>query len=161
MRLTEGCKNNSKIDLISLLTMIAIQFVIDKPQKSSALLLGIRLRYQFDDTCTNLPATMARGIEIVSLHCPFSYCRVGFLESNNQQSNRSLFVGTAYSFTSIPLASLLGLYHILYLYKSFFRTIPSDDNQVLAMLDTPQKFNWNYVFAVGNDDNYGKLAISN
>ena len=179
MRLTEGCNSNSKIDLTNLLTMIAIQFAIDKAQKSSALLHGIRLGYQFDDTCTNLPATMARGIEIVSLHRPFSYCKADFLECKSSNGKSTVtpvtaVVGTAYSFTSIPLASLLGLYHIPQvsysassrllskknLYKSFFRTIPSDDNQVLAMLDILQKFNWNYVFAVGSDDNYGKLAIS-
>ena len=179
MRFTEGCKNNSKILLTGLLSMIAMQFAMDKAQTDPRLLPGIRLGYQFDDTCTNLPATVARGLEIVSLQRSFSNCRADFLECENGNGKATVkpvtaVVGTAYSFTSIPFASLLGLYHIPQisyyatsrllskknLYKSFFRTIPSDDNQVLAMLDILQKFNWNYVFAVGSDDNYGKLEIN-
>ena len=160
---------------------LAIKYALQKfntnPEYSSFATLGLQL----DDVCRELPTTMARAIEVVSFHRPNSVCRTDFLkcDSGNAFQNVSIreasaVIGTAMSFTSIPLASLMSLYSIPQvspsassrllsnkdLYKSFFRTIPSDTNQILVMIDLFQKFDWNFIFAVGSDDDYGKLGVS-
>jgi len=146
---------------------------------NSSILPGFKIGYQVDNACTDIPRIMKRGIEIVSMYRPNSVCRADFLDCKSNENGTgvqpvSAVIGPGYSFLTIPLASLMGLYnipHISYqassrllskreLYKSFFRTIPSDSNQVLVMLDIMKKFNWNYLIAIGSDDDYGKLGVS-
>lgn len=42
-----------------------------------------------------------------------------------------------------------------YLYPSFFRTIPSDKNQVAAIIHILVRFNWTWVALLGSDNAYG------
>lgn len=42
-----------------------------------------------------------------------------------------------------------------FLYPSFFRTIPSDKNQVTAMIQLLVRFNWTWVALLGSDNDYG------
>lgn len=41
------------------------------------------------------------------------------------------------------------------LYPSFFRTIPSDKNQVDAMIHILNRFNWTWIALLGSDNSYG------
>lgn len=41
------------------------------------------------------------------------------------------------------------------LYPTFFRTIPSDKNQVTAMIQLLVRFNWTWVALLGSDNSYG------
>lgn len=157
----------------------AVKYAIDKANKDKNMTRWATLGLQLDDVCRSLPVTMARGIEVVSLHRPNSVCRADFLKCDGDVKKEDVkkataVIGTQMSFTTIPLASLMSLYYIPQvsyaassrllskkeLYKSFFRTIPSDTNQISVMLDIFARFNWNYVFAIGSDDDYGKLGVS-
>lgn len=42
-----------------------------------------------------------------------------------------------------------------FLYPSFFRTIPSDKNQVAAMIQLLVRFNWTWIALIGSDNPYG------
>uniref|UniRef100_A0A3B3T2I2 Extracellular calcium-sensing receptor n=1 Tax=Paramormyrops kingsleyae TaxID=1676925 RepID=A0A3B3T2I2_9TELE len=44
-------------------------------------------------------------------------------------------------------------------YKSFMRTIPTDEYQATAMADIIDFFQWNWVIAVASDDDYGRPGI--
>ena len=158
-----------------LVMMMSFQFAIDKVNGDTTILNGYHLGYQIDDTCENIPTVMARGIEIVSQFRPQSVCHDRACNSKSAIIKKiSAAIGTSNSFTSVPLASLLGLYGIPIIspaassrllskksqYKSFFRTIPSDLYQALAIMDVLRHFDWHYVYAIGSDDNYGKLGIS-
>ena len=159
----------------------AMRYALDKFNNEEEYTRFAKIGLQIDDVCKQLPTTMARGIEVIYFHRPKSVCRADFLKcdatpvSGNVEIQRaSALIGTAMSFTTIPLASLMSLYSIPQvspgatsrllskknLYKSFFRTIPSDTNQVRAMLAVFKRFGWNYIFAVGSDDDYGKLGVS-
>ena len=160
---------------------LTIKYAIDKANNNTKFSKYARIGMQLDDVCRSLPVTMARGIEVVSLHRPNSVCRADFLKCDIQGGIKAAdvkaataVIGTGMSFTTIPLASLMSLFYIPQisysassrllskkeLYKSFFRTIPSDTNQIKAMLDIFVKFKWNYIFAIGSDDDYGKLGVS-
>lgn len=41
------------------------------------------------------------------------------------------------------------------MYPSFFRTIPSDKNQVKAMLEILVRYNWTWIALLGSDNSYG------
>lgn len=159
----------------------AMNYAIDHFNNNQSYADYAKIGLQIDDVCKQLPTTMARGIEVIYFHRPKSVCRADFLKCDAKPvagsvkiQRASALVGTAMSFTTIPLASLMSLYSIPQvsfaassrllskkdLYKSFFRTIPSDTNQIKAMLDVFKRFGWNYIFAVGSDDDYGKLGVS-
>lgn len=42
-----------------------------------------------------------------------------------------------------------------FLYPAFFRTIPSDKNQVAAMIQLMVQFNWMWIALLGSDNDYG------
>ncbi|XP_065646705.1 metabotropic glutamate receptor 3 [Hydra vulgaris] len=147
-----------------------------KINNSQRAKIGLRI----DDDCASLPITMSRGIELASMLRESSVCQKSFLhcsrksqESPNDIQTPIGLIGTSLSLTTIPLATLTSLYRIPQispgasssllsktdLYKSFLRTIPSDINQVSVMLDIIETFRWNFIIAVGSDDDYGKLAI--
>jgi len=179
--LTDNDKCN-KVSREGLVRAMAMQYAINKFNNNTKYSDFATLGLQLDDVCRKLPTTMARGIEIISFHRPNSVCRADFLKCDAKPLNNvdvkvqraSAVIGTAMSFTTIPLASLMSLYSIPQvspsassrllskkdLYKSFFRTIPSDTNQIKAMLDVFKRFDWNYIFAIGSDDDYGKLGVT-
>ncbi|KAK7896708.1 hypothetical protein WMY93_022033 [Mugilogobius chulae] len=78
-------------------------------------------------------------------------------------------IGPDSSSKSFAPASLLGSYLVpqisyeasnellsnKYLYPSFFRTIPSDKNQVTAMIQILVRFNWTWIALLGSDNDYG------
>lgn len=45
-------------------------------------------------------------------------------------------------------------------FPSFFRTVPSDRVQAVAMVELLQEFRWNWVAALGSDDEYGRQGLS-
>ena len=171
-----------KVSVTGLKRFFALKYAIDQANENETLTKYGKLGLQVDDICQSLPTTMARGIEVISLHRPNSVCRADFLrcalKKKNDTSVRvkpaSAIIGTGMSFTTIPLASLMSLYSIPQvsysassrllskrdLYRSFFRTIPSDSNQIQVMIDIFERFKWNYIFAIGSDDDYGKLGIN-
>lgn len=46
-----------------------------------------------------------------------------------------------------------------HLYPAFFRTIPSDKNQVAAMINLLKRFNWTWVALLGSDNAYGLAGM--
>ena len=160
-----------------LIWMVAMMYAVEEINKSG-LLLRATLGYKIDNTCVNIPTAMNQAIRIVSKHRPNSVCRPE--ENVCRRGERmagekiSAVIGPAISWIAIPVASLLSLYSIPLIsyastsrilsdksrYKSFLRTIPSDDFQAQAMADFVQYFHWNYVYLIASDDDYGKMGAA-
>lgn len=78
-------------------------------------------------------------------------------------------LGAASSVTSIQVANLLRLFKIPQVsffstspelsnkdrFEYFLRTVPSDTNQVKAMVEIVKLFNWTYVSVIYEESNYG------
>ena len=159
-----------------LVSMMAFKFAIDKlddgflPVNTSSM-----FGYQIDDSCNSIPSIMARAIEIVNQYRDKSVCKARFCDGETRSLKPVMaVVGPFQSFTSIPFSSLLGLHNIPIvsptassrllskkdLYKSFTRIIPSDIVQARVIAEMLDRFNWNYIYVIGSDDNYGKLGTS-
>lgn len=156
-----------------LVTMMALRFAVEHLQTSP--FDNSSFGYRIDDSCNNIPSIMAVAIEIVNQYRNESVCSLRSCGGELKQVKPVIaVVGPIQSFTSIPFASLLGLYTIPIvspsassrllskkdLYKSFTRIIPSDVVQAKVIAEVLQRFNWNYIYVVGSDDNYGKLGAS-
>jgi metabotropic X receptor len=83
-------------------------------------------------------------------------------------------LGAASSVTSIQVANLLRLFKIPQVsffstspelsnkdrFEYFLRTVPSDTNQVKAMVEIVKLFNWTYVSVIYEESNYGDKVSS-
>lgn len=159
-----------------LLTSFALKFAI-KTRKNNKNTGNLTLGYKIDDTCTNVPTAMSRGIEIANQRreniCLMNNEKTCGKYISRKDDKLIAVIGAYYSFITIPLASLLGAYSIPQVthrastplltkrinFSSTFRTIPSDELLVEAMLSVIKEFSWTYIFAVGSDDDYGKLGL--
>uniref|UniRef100_H2ZS25 G-protein coupled receptors family 3 profile domain-containing protein n=1 Tax=Latimeria chalumnae TaxID=7897 RepID=H2ZS25_LATCH len=82
-------------------------------------------------------------------------------------------IGADYSMESIPVARLLGLYHIPQIspassvsilsnkqeFPSFFRTMPSDEFQSMGFARLVLHFGWKWIGLLADDSEYGQQGI--
>ncbi|KAB5546272.1 hypothetical protein PHYPO_G00070150 [Pangasianodon hypophthalmus] len=136
----------------------ALRYAVEEINNNSQLLPGITLGYQTYDTCS-LQASILGTVTLVAQQ----YNRV------KVEPRAIALIGpdsSSYSFT--PAAALGGFLmpEISYeasnellsnkqLYPSFFRTIPSDKNQVKAMLEILVRYDWTWIALLGSDNSYG------
>lgn len=158
-----------------------VKLTIDKINNDTSLLEGVKLGYEIFNDKLNLSLIMKRVLGIVSKYRENSICRENeefcTADSNNgpfRDKRIGAVIGPVTSANSVPTASLLGLYNIPQIgfsasssilsdksrFKSFLRTIPSDKYQAEAMASFVKKFEWNYVFFIGSDDEYGRQGLA-
>jgi hypothetical protein len=158
-----------------------IKLTVEEANNNSALLQKVKLGYEIINDKLDLNVIMKRAISIVSKYRPNSICREDEeFCSADQYSGTFLdkrvgaVIGPATSGSSVPSASLLGLYNVPQIsfsassktlsdksrFKSFLRTIPSDTYQAEAIASFVQYFDWNYLFFIGSDDEYGRQGLT-
>lgn len=175
---------NSKGKLMGnyVVAMEAMIYAIKNINERKDILPRTKLGYEIiDNKGENLHIIMEHAIRIVSTYRPRSVCRADeeFCEAGDNRPSAlskrvSVLIGPANSGTTVPVASLLGLYHIPQIgysasssllskktsFKSFLRTIPSDKYQAEAMASFVNRHKWNYVIFIGSDDEYGRQGLS-
>lgn len=158
-----------------------VRLTIDDVNKNSSILGDVDLGYEIVNDKRDLNLIMKRAFGIVSKYRPNSVCREDEEFCTADQYSAPFInqrvgavIGPATSSSSVPSASLLGLYSIPQIgytasssvlsdksrFKSFLRTIPSDDHQAEAIASFVKHFDWNYVFFVGSDDEYGRQGLA-
>ncbi|PWA31068.1 hypothetical protein CCH79_00010594 [Gambusia affinis] len=141
--------------------MQAMRFAVEEINNSSGplpLLPGVKLGYQMYDICSN-PASVLATLDLLEQQ-----------SQNFSNTQRAVgVIGPDSSSKSFMPAALLGAYVIPQIsyeasnemlsnkqnYPSFFRTIPSDKNQVAAMIQLLVRFNWMWIALLGSDNDYG------
>ncbi|XP_070541461.1 extracellular calcium-sensing receptor-like [Ptychodera flava] len=140
-------------------------YAIEEINNRDDLLPNITLGYDIRDTCSAVSKSLEAAIDFVaSLE----------IEDIHFGDGRTLAViGASNSATSVPVASVMGIFNIpmisysstsrllsdRILYKSFFRTVPSDANQAVAMAELVSHFGWKWVGTIAADDSYGRPGI--
>ncbi|XP_061691624.1 taste receptor type 1 member 1 isoform X2 [Syngnathoides biaculeatus] len=147
--------------------MQAMRFAIDEINNKSGahlLLPGVSLGYQLYDICS-VPASVLATLDILADHYHDQ-------APNTEQPVNNMTVaviGPDSSSKTFTPAGLLGAYLIPQIsyeasnqklsnkvhYPSFFRTIPSDKNQVEAIIQLLIYFKWTWIALLGSDNDYG------
>nr|XP_060615168.1 taste receptor type 1 member 1-like [Anolis sagrei ordinatus] len=148
-----------------------MRFAIDEINNSTSLLPGITLGYEIHDTCNDEVVATKLAISFLSedpssslaMQCSYTDYkpRVMAVVGPNV-SGLSMLVAQVLNFLSIPQISAGSSSSKLsdkQLYPSFFRTIPSDQNQAGAMVQLLNYFNWNWVAALVTDNEYGRQVL--
>ncbi|XP_061903647.1 extracellular calcium-sensing receptor [Entelurus aequoreus] len=151
----------------------AMIFAIDEVNNSSTLLPNITLGYRIFDTCNTVSKALEATLSFVAQNKIDSLNLDEFCNCTDHIPATIAVVGAAGSAVSTAVANLLGLFYIPQIsyasssrllsnknqYKSFMKTIPSDEYQATAMADIIEHFEWNWVIAVASDDDYGRPGI--
>uniref|UniRef100_A0A672ZIY2 G-protein coupled receptors family 3 profile domain-containing protein n=2 Tax=Sphaeramia orbicularis TaxID=375764 RepID=A0A672ZIY2_9TELE len=152
----------------------AMRFTVEQINNSTgprALLPGVKLGYQLYDVCS-VPAGILAALDLLEQqNHNVSTARA---EAGQEDSQRAVAViGPDSSSKTFTPAALMGAYLIpqisyeasnemlsnKYTYPSFFRTIPSDKNQVRAMIQILARFNWTWIALLGSDNAYGRQGM--
>ncbi|KAL7864797.1 hypothetical protein AOLI_G00162170 [Acnodon oligacanthus] len=143
----------------------ALRYAVEEINNSTGkdqLLPGITLGYQTYDTCSRRASVLAT-VDLVSQQ----YNRV------DVEPRAVALIGpdsSDYAFTPAAALGAFLLPQISYeasnemlsnkmLYPAFFRTIPSDKNQVDAMILILLRFNWTWIALLGSDNSYGQQGM--
>ncbi|KAK7132239.1 hypothetical protein R3I93_018711 [Phoxinus phoxinus] len=153
---TQGLINKHGYHLVQ-----ALRYAVDEINNGTQdkqLLPGVTLGYRTYDLCS-LPASNLATLDLLTQQ----------LHSSVDHSRSVAIIGpdsSSYSFTPaaalgaflVPQISYEATNELLsnkHLYPSFFRTIPSDKNQVSAMIQILVRFNWTWIALLGSDNSYG------
>ena len=155
--------------------MEAMLYAIDKINADSDLLPGVELGYDIRDTCLSDTVGLDEAIDLI-----ITGTNLGTTGTCNTEPPANAYVptsgivGAEGSRVSVPVASLGRLFHMPQIsyastspllsdrtrYSYFRRTVPSDDLQVLAIVDILKIFSWNYVSILHSEDTYGSAGIN-
>uniref|UniRef100_A0A3P8T5N7 Taste receptor, type 1, member 1 n=1 Tax=Amphiprion percula TaxID=161767 RepID=A0A3P8T5N7_AMPPE len=152
--------------------MQAMRFAVEEINNGSGeqpLLPGVKLGYQLYDVCSE-PYSVLAALDLVKQHHQNLALSASHGEINSSKTQTTLAViGPDSSSRTFAPAALLGAYFIpqisyeasneqlsnKFTYPSFFRTIPSDKNQVAAIIQVLVRFNWTWIALLGSDNAYG------
>lgn len=179
---TNGTKQAHDINLYGINWVEAMLFTIQEINRDHHLLPhNFTLGYDIRDSCNNVPVALKAALDFVldagnsssgnnfsTNNCSNRYCIC-----KDKQTSISAVIGAASSPISISVANLLGVDNtpqISYsstsvllsnksVYRSFFRTIPSDTYQAQALADLLKHFGWTYVSIVASDNAYGRAGV--
>ena len=153
----------------------AFLYSIDLINNDPNILPNITLGYDIRDSCLTESTAIEETVDLVLLSNP-EKCQMCDADGNDQTNNSipvSAIIGEYASFVTIPIANFLRLFQVPQIsfsstsallnnreqYGYFYRTVPSDDLQVHAMIDLVLRFGWTYVSTLHSNDMYGEPAI--
>ncbi|TRY87049.1 hypothetical protein DNTS_009147 [Danionella cerebrum] len=136
----------------------AVEEINNGTQKK--LLPGVTLGYWTNDLCSNTASNLAT-LELLG-HQVWENGSDAVAIIGPDSSSYSFTPAAALGAFLVPLISYEATNELLsnkFLYPSFFRTIPSDKNQVDAMIQILVKFNWTWIAVLGSDNSYGAQGM--
>ncbi|KAM5248750.1 taste receptor type 1 member 3 [Ctenodactylus gundi] len=157
---------------IGLFLVMAMKMAVEEINNSSTLLPGLQLGYDLFDTCSEPVVTMKpslmflakEGGSSIAAYCDYRQYQPRVLAVIGPHSSElALTTGKFFSFFLMPQVSYGASMDRLSsreMFPSFFRTVPSDHVQLTAMVTLLHRFGWNWVAALGSDDDYGREGLS-
>uniref|UniRef100_A0A3P9J6P5 Extracellular calcium-sensing receptor-like n=1 Tax=Oryzias latipes TaxID=8090 RepID=A0A3P9J6P5_ORYLA len=145
-------------------------FAIEEINNSTELLPGIRLGYQIHDSCAAVPVAMQAAFQLSN-----SGDKVFYKNSNCFQSGMmAAVVAESGSTPSISISRIIGPFNIPQVshfatcaclsdkqqYPNFFRTVPSDAFQSVALAKLVKHFGWTWIGAICSDSDYGNNGMA-
>ncbi|KAM3875407.1 extracellular calcium-sensing receptor-like [Diretmus argenteus] len=148
----------------------AMMFAIEEINNSTELLPGVRLGYRIHDSCASVPVAVQAAFQLTNGVQP----AFDTGETCSQSGTVTAVVGESGSTPSISTSRIIGPFDIPQVshyatcaclsdkqqYPTFFRTIPSDRFQALALAKLVKHFGWTWIGAVRSDSDYGNNGMA-
>ncbi|XP_036163376.1 taste receptor type 1 member 3 isoform X2 [Myotis myotis] len=162
----------TRFSSLGLLWALAMKMAVEEINRGSALLPGLRLGHDIFDTCSEPVVAMKPSLVFmaeagscdIAAYCDYSRYQPRVLAVVGPDSTElALITGKLFGFFLMPQVSYGASADQLSnrkAFPSFFRTVPSDRVQVTAVVELLHALQWNWVAAVGSDDEYGRQGLS-
>ncbi|KAL2773481.1 taste receptor type 1 member 3 precursor, partial [Daubentonia madagascariensis] len=162
----------TRFSSLGLLWALAMKMAVEEINNGSTLLPGLHLGYDLFDTCSEPVVAMKpslmflakSGSRNIAAYCNYTHYQPRVLAVIGPHSSElALITGKFFSFFLVPQVSYgasMDRLSTRETFPSFFRTVPSDRVQLTATVELLQKFGWNWVAALGSDDEYGRQGLS-
>ncbi|ELV12791.1 Taste receptor type 1 member 3 [Tupaia chinensis] len=162
----------TRFSSFGLLWALAVKMAVEEINNQSTLLPGLSLGYDFFDTCSEPVVAMKpsllflteTGSRNISAYCNYAQYQPRVLAVIGPHSSElALVTGKFFGFFLMPQVSYGASMDRLSnreTFPSFFRTVSSDRVQLTATVELLQALEWNWVAAVGSDDEYGRQGLS-
>ncbi|XP_029005495.1 taste receptor type 1 member 3 [Betta splendens] len=159
------------LNLNGLALSIVMKYAVDEINANQFLLPGVKLGYETYDTCKQsaiivnptLSFLTGKASRSLSVQCNYTDYETSMSAVIGPHSSEMVAViGKLMGFFLMPQISFSATsdtFSDSVLYPSFFRTVPSDKNQISAMAQLLNTFSWNWVALVGSDEEYGQQAV--
>ncbi|MGH0168954.1 UNVERIFIED_CONTAM: hypothetical protein FKN15_069454 [Acipenser sinensis] len=155
------------VDEMSCHLFQVMRLAVTEINSSGRLLPNVTLGYHVLD-CTSEAICLKAMLYFVSTKKGLQVNSQSFLY--NDQTNVKAVIGPMFSSIALSLGAILSPFLMpqvsygatneklsnKWSYPSFFRTIPSDNNQVRAMLMLLAKFQWNWIALLTSEEDYGE-----
>ncbi|XP_077993180.1 extracellular calcium-sensing receptor-like [Glandiceps talaboti] len=156
--ITEKCEN---FNLEVFQWAESMVYAVNEINSRTDILENVTIGYDIRDTCDSVSKAMDNAVDFIQMTM-----------SEDVKAVKAV-IGAGMSSVTMAVASTLGVLNIPLIgyvstspllsnklrYKSFFRTIPSDELQVKAMIEIVERYGWNAVGTLATDDDYGRFAI--
>ncbi|DAA21251.1 TPA: taste receptor, type 1, member 3-like [Bos taurus] len=161
----------TRLSAPGLLWALAVMMAVEEINNAPTLLPGLRLGYDLFDTCSEPVVAMKpslvfmakAGSRSIGAYCDYTQYQPRVLAVIGPHSSEvALVTGKFFSFFLMPQVSYGATTDRLSnreTFPSFFRTVPSDRVQATAMVELLRGLHWNWVAAVGSDDEYGRQGL--
>ncbi|XP_034609328.1 taste receptor type 1 member 3 [Trachemys scripta elegans] len=154
-----------------LIWALGMKFAINEINNSTSLLPGIKLGYEIYDTCLE-PVVVIQPSLLFLTREGSTGIRV-LCSYTDYQTRVTAVIGPYVSDLALITAKLFGFFLIPQVsygasseklsqeeyYPSFFRTVPSDKSQSKALVQLLDKFEWNWIAAIGSENEYGREGV--
>ncbi|XP_069823876.1 vomeronasal type-2 receptor 26-like [Dendropsophus ebraccatus] len=147
--------------------LMTLFYSVHEINKDPSILPNLTLGYHIYDSCADPRKAIKSILQILS--------GPGHIVPNYSCTRKKKvigFIGDHFSFTTLPIAQLLGIYpysQISYgatdtllgdrrLFPSFFRTVPDDYTSYSVMSDFLRSFGWTWVGIIAFEDNVDREA---
>ena len=130
----------------------AMRYALDQVNKNnSELLFGMKAKFRIVDTCRNI-LTLSRTFK-----GNLQQFYMGIIgPTTSDQGLLASVVHGAYHAAVVSPSATSQLFEDRTAYFNFFRTVPSDNVQVRALIDVLSFFNWTHISIVHSDGEYGR-----
>ena len=165
----------------------AMLFALDLINSDSTLLPNITIGYDIRDTCFVEQIGLDEAADLILTGTQMgleTQCLVGEVatqdtNASNQTSRNPTphtigIIGAGSSPVTIPIAGLSRLFSVPQIsysstsailsnrerYTYFYRTVPSDNMEVRAMIDLMQYYEWTFISTIFSENSYGQSGIN-
>ena len=128
-----------------------MRFAIFKINANPSILHEIKLYAKIFDSCKNRLHSILGQLSF--------YRTMGLIDSgNSQETVRSITQGAVFNMILISHTAYSSQLSDRIMFENFFRTIPSDDSELNAIVDMIRYFHWNYVSVINSHGYYQQSA---
>ncbi|KAM8791795.1 LOW QUALITY PROTEIN: taste receptor type 1 member 3 [Rhynchonycteris naso] len=162
----------TRFSSLGLLWALAVKMAVEEINRGSTLLPGLHLGYDLFDTCSEPAVAMKpslvfmakAGSRNIATYCDYRQYQPRVLAVIGPHSSElALVTAKLFGFFLMPQVSYGASTDRLSdreAFPSFFRTVPSDRVQVAAVVELLHTLRWNWVAALGSDDEYGRQGLN-